>query len=169
MNTNQPTLNLTINDSYYVEAHSKELVAYWSLLSIVKLGGMRNFMDDNRIRYNDVADFLGLGTYIDNDETLDRKNVLKSFEKLLRKLERSEKKSSVILNTNIEKLSSLIGLDGIEQDILRFVVYLHYYGILDEASRTIGDLTGEQIQLVLSVLVGHSREAIKRRYHPKDG
>lgn len=167
MNTNQTTLNLRINDSYYVEEHSKELVAYWSLLSIVKLGGMRNFMDDNRIRYDDVADFLGLGEYINSDEKLDRITVLKSFEKLLRKLEKSTKKSSVILNTNIKKLSSLIGLDSVEQDILHFVAYLNYYDILDEATRTIGDLTGEQIQVVLSLLVGHSREEIKKAISPK--
>jgi transitional endoplasmic reticulum ATPase len=167
MNTNQTTLTLTINDSYYVEAHSKELVAYWSLVSIVKLGGMRNFMDDNRIRYDDVADFLGLSEYIDSDETLDRKRVLNSCEKLLRKLDKSTKSSSVILDANIKKLASLIGLDEVEQDILRFVVYLHYYGILDEATRTIGDLTGEQLQVVLNVLIGHKRDSIKKALSPK--
>ncbi|MDD3595889.1 AAA family ATPase [Sulfuricurvum sp.] len=167
MNTKQTIFNLTINDAYYVEPHSKELVAYWSLLSIVKLGGMRNFMDDNRIRYNDVADFLGLGTYIDSDETLERQIVLKSLEKLLRKLEKSSKNPSEILEMNIKKLSSLIGLDTVEQDVLRFVVYLNYYGILDEATRTIGDLTGEQIQVVMSVMVGHSRENIKKALSTK--
>lgn len=167
MNTKQTTLNLSINETYYVEPHSKELVAYWSLMCIVKLGGMRNFMNDNRIHYDDVADFLGLSEYINSDEPKERQIVLGSLEKLLRKLEKSSKPSSAILEVNIAKLSSLVGLDEIEQDILRFVVYLHYYGILDETTRTIGDLTGEQIQFVLSVLVGHSREKIKKALSPK--
>jgi SpoVK/Ycf46/Vps4 family AAA+-type ATPase len=167
MNAKQTTLNLSLNETYYVEPHSKELVAYWSLMCIVKLGGMRNFMDDNRIRYDDVADFLGLSEYINNDEPKERQVVLGSLEKLLRKLEKSSKPSSPILEANIAKLSSLVGLDEIEQDVLRFVVYLYYYGILDEATRTVGDLTGEQLQVVLSVLLGRSREQIKKAFSPR--
>ncbi|ADR34385.1 AAA ATPase central domain protein [Sulfuricurvum kujiense DSM 16994] len=167
MNTKQTTLDLSINETYYVESHSKELIAYWSLMCIVKLGGMRNFMDDNRIHYDNVADFLGFGEYINSDEPKKRQVVLGSLEKLLRKLEKSPKPSSPILEVNIAKLSSLVGLDGIEQDVLRFVVYLNYYRIFDEATRTIGDLTAEQLQIVLSVLLGRSIEEIKKALSPR--
>lgn len=186
MNSEIFTFDLKINEIYYVETHSKDIVAYWVLVMITKLGGMKRFMEGDQIRFEDVADFLGLSEYSNDVETMEmlratipetsthfgsdklyRKTISASLEKLLHTLEYSSKHGSPILERNIEKLSNLIGLDQIDKDILRFVAYVKYYDILGEASSTLGEVTSEQLHMIFSVLLSHPREKIREAFSPK--
>ena len=154
-------LKLELNPSFYVEEHSLNIVACWSLISIVKLGGIRIFIEDERIRTKDKADFLGFGAYMDQNNLLEPQLVLESMVKLLEKVEQEDCVGSAVLEKNISKMVNLLGLDSIESDVLRFVLHLNYYDILDAATRTMGDMNAERLFHVLGVLSNHSKEEIR--------
>lgn len=185
MKSNSNILNLVINSEQIVESQSEKIVALWSLKFLLKLGGMKRFMEDGRIRYDDISEYLGLHVWFDDEEkrdealerfapgyrgkheTLAKKLVVESLENLMAKLEKSKCTTSPILERNIAKLAHLISLNTVEQDILRLAVYLKYYDVLTEASRTLGDLTIEQIYKVMSVILSTPKEVIREALMPR--
>lgn len=186
MKSNSKILNLIINSEKSVEPQSENIVALWALKFLLKLGGMKRFMDDGRIRYDDISEYLGLHVWFDDEdkleealerfapegyrgkhETLSKKLVVESLESLMAKLEKSKCTTSPILERNIAKLANLISLNTVEQDILRMTVYLKYYDVLTESSRTLGELTIEQIYKVLSVILSTPKEVIREALMPR--
>ena len=161
------SLTLEINEGFYVESHSKNIVAHWVLQLLINLGGHREFIDDRRVRYDDIADFLGIPKFMNDELKFDKDIVIKAMEGLQKQLEIAQKPTSELLERNLTKLSCLIELSEVERDVLRFVVYINYYDILDNAARTLNDLTTEKVEFVLSILLGHSREQIRTALSPK--
>lgn len=177
-------LDLKINGSQYVDSESINIIAYWSLICICKLGGIDQLIEDRRIRNKKIASFFGLsalseydatindllfeqGYSVDSNQQINTRLVLKeSFLKLLTTLEQSEKQSSFILETNIEKLSVLIGLNTIEKDILRFVAYIKYYELMEDIGDTIGQISTDQFYSALSVLLNHPKDDIRITLSP---
>lgn len=167
MKTEKPLLTLEINEGFYVESHSKNIVAYWILQFLLKFGGHRDFIDDRRVRYDDIADFLGVSKLINDDDEFEKDVVIKAMGVLQKQLENTSKPTSEILERNMMKLSELIELSEVDRDVLRFVVYINYYSVLDNAARTISDLTTEKLEFVLSQLLGHTRDEIRTALAPR--
>lgn len=186
MKTTSQVLQLTPNLSGIVDSHSENIVTLWALKCVLKLGGMKRFMNEGRIQYDDVAEFFGLDVWLENEEmfeealnrfapegytgrteTLTKKLVVESLEKLMGAMESAFLTTAPVLERNIAKLSNLLSLNPVEQDILRFVTYVKYYDILDEAARTIGEVNSEQLYKILSTLLSHPKDAIRLAFSPR--
>jgi SpoVK/Ycf46/Vps4 family AAA+-type ATPase len=93
---------------------------------------------------------------------------MKVLERKLEKLEKINiQKLPKILRQNIQQISKLIGLNSVEKDILVFSIYLHYYDMLNNAARTLDDLSTEKAIVVLSVLLKHPASKIKKALLPR--
>lgn len=181
METQTNLLDLQIDSENTIEDHSKNIVAFWIYKCLLTLGGMKRFISDGRIVYDDVADYLGLSVWLNDEEILKEatkkydpdndklgeKLIIKSMLKSLGEFESNDLTVSPILKRNIVKLTDLAGLNEIEQDILQLAVYLKYYDVLNEATRTLGDLNMGQIVKVLSILLEHPQEDIREAITPR--
>jgi len=158
-----------VDANYYVDEISKEVVTYWVLKLLLKLNGHREFIDkDGSIRDDDIAYFLGLGAYVDDDLEIDKKEILSGLRDQLRTMEENVNFAHPpILTKNLLKVHKLLQLNPVEMDILQFTLYIHYYDIMESAGRTLNDLTTDKLEYAFSVLLDYSRQEIKQALSPK--
>lgn len=155
-------ITLELEESFYVEQHSRDLVAGWILTILLKLGGHKEFIDDRRMNSDDLIEFFGLSKYEEEYTKEDKSAIMSALENLKRDLDRQlPHSSSPVLENNINKLCKIVELSDIEKDVLRFCIHLHYYDILENAGRLIGDLTTDKFEYVLSVLLDYPKSSIR--------
>ncbi|MDD3591867.1 MAG: ATP-binding protein [Sulfurovum sp.] len=157
------------DDNVYVDERSKNIVELWILRILIPLNGHRDFINLSRGFSNDtIAYFLGLDKYVDNYSEEQFKEV---FQILKERLETLEELDSVryakTLEDNIEKVLKLIQLNSVEKDILVFSIYLKYYELINDATRTLNDLSTDRLIVVLSVLLDHNASSIKSALSPQ--
>jgi len=159
----------TGNTLIETDKKSKKLLEYWILTILLRLNGHRDFFSSMRGFSDDtLAYFLELDKYVDNFEISSKVEIMKVLERKLEKLEKINiQKLPKILRQNIQQISKLIGLNSVEKDILVFSIYLHYYDMLNNAARTLNDLSTEKAIVVLSVLLKHPASKIKKALSPR--
>jgi Cdc6-like AAA superfamily ATPase len=122
---------------------------------------MRGFSSDT------LATFLGLEAYIDNAEE-HTKEIIRIIRDRLRECERSKSEEiPKILKHNIKKVVKLIDLNRVERDILIFAIYLKYYDIFDDATRTLDDLTTDRLFTVIALLLEYRPAQVKKALSPQ--
>ncbi|HHH37593.1 MAG TPA: AAA family ATPase, partial [Epsilonproteobacteria bacterium] len=148
---------------------SRERVEYWVLSMLIPLNGHRDFFNTMGSFSDDtVAYFLGLDKYVDNYAPEDKKEILMILKNRLQELDSSDMPSLPrILGRNIKKIMKLIKLNKTERDILIFAIYLKYYDLLGEASRTLNELSSEKLVTVLSYLLDHAPHKVKKALSPR--
>jgi len=155
--------------SLEMDKKSKKLLEYWMLTILLKLNGHRDFFNSTR-GFSDeaLAYFLGLEKYVDNYERNSKQEVMDILGKRLDKFKKMNiQKLPKTLQRNVQKISKLIGLNSVEKDILIFSVYLHYYDILEIAARTLDAISTEKVIVVLSVLLDHPANKVKKALSPR--
>ncbi len=148
---------------------SKKLLEYWILTILLRLNGHRDFFNSMRGFSDDtLAYFLGLDKYVDDSEVSSKQEIIEILMKRLEKIEKINiQKLPKILQKNMQKISKLIGLNSVEKDILIFSIYLHYYDMLSGAARTLDDISTEKAIVVLSVLLDHPANKVKKALSPR--
>ena len=155
--------------SLEMDKKSKKLLEYWMLTILLKLNGHRDFFNSTR-GFSDeaLAYFLGLEKYVDNYERNSKQEVMGILRKRLDKFKKMNiQKLPKTLQRNVQRISKLIGLNSVEKDILVFSVYLHYYDILEIAARTLDAMSTEKVIVVLSVLLDHPDNKVKKALSPR--
>jgi SpoVK/Ycf46/Vps4 family AAA+-type ATPase len=135
---------------------------------MLKLGGHKEFIDDRRMNYDDLIEFLGLESYSEDYDREDKPIILEALNKLKKNIDAIDPKSTCsVLEKNLQKLSRIIELNKVEIDVLRFCIYLHYYELLENAARLLRDVTTDKFEYILSVLLGHPRNVIREVFSSK--
>ena len=148
---------------------SKKLLEYWILTILLRLNGHRDFFSSMRGFSDDtLAYFLGLDKYVDDSEESPKQEIIEILKKRLEKIEKINiQKLPKVLQQNMQQISKLIGLNSVEKDILVFSIYLHYYDMLNSAARTLDDISTEKAIVVLSTLLDHPTNKIKKALSPQ--
>jgi len=159
----------TRNALIETDKKSKRLLEYWILTILLRLNGHRDFFNSVRGFSDDtLAYFLGLDKYVDDSEVGSKQEIIEILKKRLEKIEKINiQKLPKILQQNIQKISKLIGFNNVEKDILIFSIYLHYYDMLSDATRTLDDISTEKAIVILSVLLDHSVNKVKKALSPR--
>ena len=160
----------TADDSYFVDAKAKDLIAYWSLLILLRLNGHREFVDkDGDLRNEDLAYFLKLDKYAEESREYERKEVIGDLLNSLKSFEQKETFSTpVILQNNLNKIRQMLQLNQVEIDVLSFTIYIQYYEVFEAAGDTLGNsLATDKVEHILGVLLGYSKSEIKKALSPR--
>jgi len=166
MNTNKTT-PYNIDKEEYVDAEHYDLVKYWVLKTILDLGASKEFFHKRGgFDKDEVAHFLDLSEYVDEDEIV-RSDILKLLKSQYRAL---NKKTLIhrdsVLEKNLKKISKLLSLNKIEQDILRFTILTNNYEVLEDASDMFGDVRTTRVYKLLGTLLGYSKKEIQISLSP---
>ena len=155
------------------ELVDKELinkVSLWMLRIIIKLGGVKKFIDkDNDIREDSVAYFLNIGQYVEMDNDEYKKNeIIAILKKQHLKFEKRKRFTNLkILTKNIQQISKLMDLNQYEKQILEFAVLLNIYDILDETADLLGSsLNSAQVKKALSGILDIPLREVNKALKP---
>ncbi|WOE68825.1 ATP-binding protein [Hydrogenimonas thermophila] len=72
-----------------------------------------------------------------------------------------------ILEKNVKKIKSIINLNSVESDLLKFTVLLHYSQELDDVFDLMDDFNSTKLFKALSKILGYTSEEIKTVFSPK--
>jgi hypothetical protein len=87
---------------------------------MLKLGGHKEFIDDRRMNYDDLIEFLGLESYSEDYDREDKPIILEALNKLKKNIDAINPKSTcIVLEKNLQKLSRIIELN---RDCSKFCV-----------------------------------------------
>lgn len=159
---------LNINDSGYVEEHSKNIVSYWILVLVLDLRGDKELLGQHRMSNDDLIDFLGLSDYEeDYNDVVMRRKLMRALNGLKQTVESAPFTYAPTLENNLQKLKEIIDLSSTETDVLRFCIYLHYYDILDSAGQLLNDITTDKFEHALSKLLGYTKSQIREVFQSR--
>jgi SpoVK/Ycf46/Vps4 family AAA+-type ATPase len=124
----------------YIDKNVEDKITYWMLKTIIHQGGHRELVDKRNNFYNEeLAYFLDLGKFVENDEFM-RNEPLKVLKEKYAKLEKKPTfRTNKILEKNIKKISNLIGLTPNEEKFLEFIILVRQYDLLDRCLRILGN------------------------------
>jgi AAA+ superfamily predicted ATPase len=161
-------------DSVYFDGQTAEektsdddrlpIVELWVMRMLVPLGAHRAFITRTEFSDESVAEKLGLGHWIDApDREFDPKAIRIALRERHRQLEQSccDITMPACLNSNIERLVSLMGLSEIDRRILEFTVLIHTDRLLDDAADLIGILTSAKVCRALAGILNLPVNAVR--------
>lgn len=161
-----------ISENFDIEQYvSKELVdkfTLWALRVLINLRGITQFIDkDNEIRSEEIACFLGMQKFIDNDD-FTKKEALSFLREKLKKYEaRKRFTTNKTLKGNIEKISKLADLNNYEKEIIEFAILLNEHELLQDITSYIGgNLTINQTKKALSIILNIPLKELDRSFSP---
>jgi ATP-dependent 26S proteasome regulatory subunit len=130
------------------------IVQLWILRILVPLGGHRELVRPRGFSEDGVARVLGLDEWIDpEDFDFDATIVRTRLRELHRQAERAAPALPAILNANLGRLATLVGMSDAECRVLGFATMLHHERNLDSAADTLGLLSSSAIVDVLATLL----------------
>jgi ATP-dependent 26S proteasome regulatory subunit len=131
------------------------IVHLWILRILMPLGGHRELVRSRGFKEDSVARVLGLEEWIDpEDFDFDPTVVRTRLRELHRQAERAaERALPAILDANLKRLATLVGMSDAECRILGFATMLHHERDLDSAADTLGALSSSAIVDVLAALL----------------
>ena len=147
-----------LNDkTQYAPKELVEKLSLWMLRIIFKLGGSKEFLDNNnRFDRDALAYFLGVGKFVEMDvDEFKRSEVFAILKKDLIRLEKRKRfTTSKILAKNIKQLSALMDLNSVEEALLEFCVLANQFEILSDAVNLLGrELNTTQARKALAVIL----------------
>ncbi len=144
-------------------------VRLWMLRILVKLGGHRQFLYSHGFRDDSIAQAIGLGHWIDNEEDLTHRQMLSELRRLHREVEQKHARAALPagLGGNLNRLSKLVGLNAIERSILEFVICLHDEKRLEAAADQLGCLSSSKVCGVLATILGLPEADIRQAMRPR--
>ncbi len=137
----------------------KEIVILWSLRILLDLKGY-TLMDISYGLYGNERALAAVGLEklldkYDEDNELSKKKFRKILNKQYKKYEAMDHNfDDLTLSQNIRKLSDLIDLNPIEQQLLAFGVLLHAVRDLEAICDVLGDISSHSVVSVLAAIVG---------------
>lgn len=139
----------------------------WILRMLVPLEGHRLFLNEARLRGDELAFALGLGHWVDASD-YQLRSALTELRQLHAEAEAqpgSEPASAALLG-NIDRLTTLIGLSEVDGKILEFAVQLHAERLLDMAGDKLGELPAARLVHHLAIILDRPEESIRQALAP---
>ncbi len=137
----------------------EDLIVLWSLRILLDLKGY-TLMDITFGLYGNERALAAVGLEhlldkYDEDNELSKKKFRKILKKQHTKFEKTVHSFDVLtLTKNIKKLSDLIDLNDVEQQLLRFGVLMHAIRDLEAICDILGDISSHSVVNVLSTILG---------------
>ena len=158
------SLQLDFDKTQYVDEIMIDRVSVIMLKSLLKAGGFNEFLSkDNYFNDDEVAYFLDLNKYIEQDDEFNRADVLKELQQQSIILEKQQNFPILpSLEKNITKLDNLLNFTKAEREILTFVICLKNYKIMDTILCYLGrDLTTLRVKKHLSIILDLDYEDVE--------
>lgn len=163
-NSKHPFPNIQTSSRFCSEKEAIPLLRTWMLRILMKLGGLSEFAD-RFSRYNDtIGVFLGFHELMERYEESkqEQKAVMAELKEILLQAEQQPGQMlPKLLQKNLARLASLVGLDEIEQKILGFASMLHYYNILRNTACVLKDLSSTQVVHAIAVILDLPHPRVK--------
>jgi SpoVK/Ycf46/Vps4 family AAA+-type ATPase len=138
----------------------ERLIRLWSLRLLVKVGGHRNMVKPNYLEDDRTLGVLGVKI---NDKNYNQKEVLASLfahhERIELRLPAVPERAA--LTRNLRWLADQVGLNGTEEDILRFAVLMEQHPSLHNCSNSLGHLNLFAVVDSLAVVLGRPRTEVR--------
>ena len=131
-------------------------IALWMLRLLTSPQGMHKFVRKGDFARDDLAYAVGLDNWIDpEDRHFKQAAVRAALYQRLTLVERECAKSPLpaLLQDNVQRLATLVGLDAVDERILAFAVCLHTDPLLDDAADMLESLTSTQVYQTLAMLL----------------
>lgn len=132
------------------------LIRLWLLRILVPMGGHRDFIRPHGFNNDALAEVIGLGHWVDpSPQNFDQKTVQFELRKLHQQAEQhcGKKTLPACLRHNIDRLSSMVGLNTTDCRILEFAVSIYNERLLDDAADFLGSLSSVKVFYALSSLL----------------
>lgn len=145
-------------------------VNLWILRILSCLGGHREFINKSGFFSDEeLADQIGLGSWIDKTGEDWVNEVRKDLKNLHQEAERksSESFGNKLLANNIKRLGKVLPLTDVDKKILEFSVALHDMRVLARTSCLMGELSSARVIDILAVLLDSPVAAIKTALLPQ--
>lgn len=141
------------------------IVRLWMLRCLVPLHGHRSFVQKGYLDDDEeIAGVIGLAGWENDPDEFDRGAVITELRRLHRGMERAAGGCRLpkTLGCNIERLASLIGLNGVEQAIIAFAVMLRSDRHLRAATTFLGVQSTQQVRASLAIILSVPEVHIQR-------
>lgn len=132
------------------------IAALWLLRILVPLGGHEDLLGRTSFSKDSVAQAVGLGDWIDNEERdFDAAAIRTQLRELHRKAEANVDGFAPppTLIANMERLAMLVGLSETDCRILEFAAMMHHDRVIDDAADTLGQLSTLKVMDTLARLL----------------
>ncbi len=138
-----------------VNQPGRGLAAYWSLKVLIDLEGWRHldYSGFSSSGYEALCRLIGLGSVSEASEAFSRKDFLRLLEKRQRELNSVPQERNDVIAENIERLGTLVGLNGLEQSILAVAILLRLHSGFETAVEALGDFSRGSLIKVLAVIL----------------
>lgn len=159
---------IIFNKADFVDKELIDEISLWMLRAILKSGGHKEFIDNNKRFHNDdICYFLNLDKYVNMDsDDYSRSEVINILKLNLLKLEKRKRfTSSKILTKNINQLISLMDLNQYEAKIIEFLILVKQYEILDNTMDLIGSsLNSTQVKRAISTILDIPQKEVNNAF-----
>lgn len=144
-----------------------DVVRLWMLRALVPLGGHKKFVNAHGCSDVDICEVLGMD--IESlegaaDEPFKTAQARRELRRLHRAAEHlyAQQPVPVILQRNVARLASVIGLNNVECRVLELVALLYQVSVLESCTETLGDLTSTGVVRVLAGMLALPAPAVKQ-------
>ncbi|MGE4329658.1 AAA family ATPase [Diaphorobacter sp.] len=140
-------------------------IALWMLRLLTSPQGMHKFVRKGDFARDDLAYALGLNDWIDpEDRPFSPVAVRAALYQRLVQAQRECARSPLpaLLQTNVQRLAALVGLDAVDARILAFAVCLHTDPLLDDAADLLESLTSTQVVQTVAMLLDLPDAPVRR-------
>ena len=131
-------------------------ITLWMLRLLTSPQGMHKFVRKSDFARDDLAYAVGLDNWIDpEDRPFNPAAVRAALYQRLVQAQHECAKSPLpaLLQGNVQRLATLVGLDAVDARILAFAVCLHTDPLLDDAADMLESLTSTQVYQTLAMLL----------------
>lgn len=145
------------------------LVRLWMLRMLVDLGGYKSFINTDDFADDLVARVLGLGHWIEAEDSFFPSLVQKELRQLYRSQLKELKgaKLPACLAQNIQHLVRRVGLSSVDARILAFAVMIHYDRALGGAADLLGQISTAKLNDALAIILGMPVAKVRAALSPK--
>ena len=141
------------------------LVELWILRMLVPLGGHLEFVCDRGLLNDPLAENLGLGHWLHNEELeWNRRQALSELRRLHVKAERNAQKVKApdCLARNIAQVAAMVGLTPGDQQILQFAILLNTEKLLDDTADWLGQLSSAKVIHTVAAVLNLPEKEVRK-------
>lgn len=146
------------------------IVRLWALRMLVHLGAQKDLLSDSGFNNESLPEALGMH-HVGQDEMPERdaKQLRAELRRLHHAAEREDRQLAVPsqLARNIDRLSTLLPLSGLDQRLLGFAVMLHSDRVLETVADGLGYIATSVVYRALSVLLDATPNEVQMALSPR--
>lgn len=146
------------------DKHTAPFVRLWMLRILVRLGAINEFVQRYDFRDDNIAEFLGLSHYLDEDVDFKPRAIKREIASIAKQQENEPPKGllPVDLQKNLKRLGGLIDLNSVEQCLLGFSILIKTEPLLENCADYLSsNLTASKTYRALAIILNIPEKDIK--------